>query len=73
MSEVKLYNTVALAADLPGLSGTTLSQSGCFEQELSQVRQDKTFMKRRGKQDNNAGVVSVSSCIHVPVELGQSE
>ena len=53
---MKMFKTIALAAVLAGFSGTALAQTGAFEEELAQLREDVTFLQRQVYKDNNAGV-----------------
>jgi len=66
-----MFKTIALAAVLVGFSGTALAQTGSFEEELAQLREDVTFLQRQVYKDNNAGVDSLTSSKNVSVQIGQ--
>ena len=68
---MKMFKTIALAAVLAGFSGTALAQTGSFEEELAQLREDVTFLQRQVYKDNNAGVDSLTSSKNVSVQIGQ--
>lgn len=68
---MKMFKTIALAAVLAGFSGTALAQTGAFEEELAQLREDVTFLQRQVYKDNNAGVDSLTSSKNVSVQIGQ--
>ena len=68
---MKKFRVIALAAVLDGVSGTALAQTGTFEEELAQLREDVTFLQRQVYQNNNADVNSLTSSKNVSVQIGQ--
>ena len=68
---MKKFRVIALAAVLAGVSGTALAQTGTFEEELAQLREDVTFLQRQVYQNNNADVNSLTSSKNVSVQIGQ--
>lgn len=68
---MKMFKTIALAAVLVVFSGPALAQTGAFEEELAQLREDVTFLQRQVYKDNNAGVDSLTSSKNVSVQIGQ--
>lgn len=68
---MKMFKTIALAAVLVAFSGPALAQTGAFEEELAQLREDVTFLQRQVYKDNNAGVDSLTSSKNVSVQIGQ--
>ena len=68
---MKMFKAIILAAAVAVFSETALAQTGSFEEELAQLREDVTFLQRQVYKDNNTGADSLTSSKNVSVQIGQ--
>lgn len=68
---MKILKSAVLVLSLWGLSGTASAQTGSFEEELAQLREDVTFLQRQVYNDNNSSASHLTSSKNVSVQMGQ--
>ena len=68
---MKMLKNVLPMVAMFGLVASAQAQTGSFEAELAQLREDVTFLQRQVYNDNNASSDSLTSSKNVAVQIGQ--